>query len=108
MNRKPPENATILPPSLHALFWEFDAGSLRLESDRDLIVRRILTRGRWADVQWLRRTLGDEAIRRWIVTTRGRPLDAPQLRFWQLVLDLPSPDVDAWLALPERAVWDGR
>lgn len=97
-----------LPDFLGNLFWEHDFADLDRREDHDLIVGRILTRGSWDAVSWLRREKGEEAIRQWIERTRGRALDRRRLRYWQLVLDLPADEVDAWLAAREPDVWGRR
>lgn len=97
-----------LPDFLGNLFWEHDFADLDRREDHDLIVGRILTRGSWDAVSWLRREEGEEAIRRWIERTRGRALDRRRLRYWQLVLELPGDEVDAWLTAREPDIWGRR
>jgi hypothetical protein len=97
-----------LPPSVAALFWECDEGSVRWDRHRDAVVERVLARGDWESIQWLRRTAGDAVVREVVVRTRGRSLSPEQLRLWQLLLALPDGDVRAWLALESRRVWDRR
>ncbi|MFP3941372.1 MAG: DUF6922 domain-containing protein [Thermoanaerobaculia bacterium] len=97
-----------LPGSLRGLFWEYDFDSLSWEQDRDLIFRRVLVDGPWEAVQWLRRRVGDAALRAWIREHRGRGLSRRQLRFWQLVLDLPEEEVDAWLEPRRGDPWERR
>jgi len=97
-----------LPATVRDLFWDVDSRALRWDRDRDLILGRVLAAGPWDTVLWLRQRLGDEALRDWILRHRGRGLSPRQLRFWQLILDLPSRQVDQWLRGPERAVWDHR
>lgn len=46
-------------------------------------------------------------IRDWIVRNEGRQLSGPQLRFWETVIGLPEDRVSAWLATPERRIWEG-
>ncbi len=100
--------ATRLPRSLRRLFWDYDFAQLKWETDTDLIIGRILSAGDWASVCWLRARLPRPALREWIARRRGAGLSARQLRFWELILDLPHSDVDAWLADPARQIWDGR
>jgi hypothetical protein len=100
--------ATRLPDWLQSLFWEYHAEDLTWENDRDLIIRRILTSGTWDTVVWLRSQVGDTGLREWIERHDGRGLSPRQLRFWELVLDLPHEQVSAWLMSKQRAVWDGR
>lgn len=97
-----------LPEELRGLFWEYDFDDLSWEEDRDLIFRRVLSDGPWEMVQWLQRRAGDPAVREWIREHRGRPLSREQLRFWQLILDLPDAEVDAWLKAREQDPWERR
>lgn len=104
MNDLPKE----LPPLVRRLFWDCDPGDLSWEAHHDFIVERILSRGDWDSIQWLRRLIGDERIGEVIRRHRGRNLSPPQIRLWQLILDLPEDEVGAWLSAPSRALWDGR
>ena len=97
-----------LPPSGGRLFWDCRETAVSLEAHGPFVIGRVLSHGGWEDVRWLRRAAGDDAIRRFLRESRGRGLERPQLRYWQLILDLPEAEVDAWLAMPGRAVWDAR
>jgi hypothetical protein len=97
-----------LPEALRGLFWEYDFDELSWEEDRDLIFKRVLSAGPWDTVRWLRRHAGDEALRAWIRHHQGRSLSRRQLRFWQLILDLPPKEVDAWLEDREPDLWERR
>jgi hypothetical protein len=103
-----PAAAEPLPELLRGLFWEYDFDRLSWTSDRDLVLRRVLSEGPWEAVLWLRRRAGDEVLRQWILAHRGRGLDRRQLRFWQLILDLPGDEVDRWLAGREPDPWEHR
>ena len=100
--------ANALPPVLGALFWDCDFSQLDWQTHRDFIVRRVLVEGDWDAVCWLRRELGDTALREWILQHQGRALSPQQLRFWELILDLPKDEVDRWLQTEARAIWEGR
>lgn len=98
----------MLPEAIAHLFWEYDVRQLRWSADRDLVIGKILTRGTWDDLRWLRAKVSDDELRRWILRSRGRGLSPRQIRYWQLVLELPAEEVDAWLAEPGRKVWHER
>lgn len=97
-----------LPKNLRVLFPEYDFDSLEWEADRDLVISRVLAKGDWDAVCWVRERLGDVQLQSWIERRRGRGLDAAQLRFWELVLGIPRRQVNEWLRAPERQVWEQR
>jgi len=99
---------TELSPFLEAFFWDYDFAALTWESDRDLIVARVLAAGDWDAVSWLRSQLGDAALRQWLLEHHGGSLSPQRLRFWQLILRLPRRQVDAWLNAEGRITWDSR
>jgi hypothetical protein len=97
-----------LTRSLRPLFWDYDFADLTWESDRDLIIGRILAAGNWDALRWLKRQLPDPELRIWLAHRRGAGLSNRQLRFWELILDLPHRQVNSWLAHPGRRIWEGR
>jgi hypothetical protein len=97
-----------LPRHLKSVFWEYDFDRLRWEQDRDLIIARVLASGDWKSIQWLRSHVGPPTLRQWIVDHRGRGLDPRRLRFWELVLNLPHRQVNAWLKEMDRDGWHRR
>lgn len=97
-----------LPETLRKLFWDHDFDRLSWERDQDLITARVLVSGPWPSIRWLRRRLGDDGLKRWILSRHGRGLSPQQLRFWQLILDLPSQAVDTWLAAAATDPWHCR
>ncbi len=108
MSVPPTDIPDALPEPVQALFWEYDVDALSWKADRDLIIHRVLTEGDWEAVTWLRARLGDEALRVWIVEREGGALSPRQLRFWQLVLNLPAARVDAWIKTRQSSVWEER
>ena len=107
-NSKSPVRNRALSAALRPLFWDYDVAKLRWPRDRELVIARVLQKGTWDNLCWLRRRAGDRALRAWIIRRRGRGLDPPDLRFWELILHIPRCTVNAWLADPERPVWDRR
>jgi len=97
-----------LPKSLKSLFWDCDFGSLDLNGHRSFVIRRVLDRGDWDAITWLRRTIGDAVIRGWLLLKNGGRLDARKLRFWGLILDLPSARVEEWVRKARASTWHGR
>ena len=97
-----------LPKHLKALFWDYRFHQLSWQRDRDLVISRILEHGDWEAVQWLRGTVTAEQLRQWILDRQGRGLDARQLRFWELVLDLPRRQVNRWIKSLQQNPWHQR
>jgi len=98
----------LLPDLLRSLFWDYDYDALEWEKDRHLIVRRILQNGNWPAVCWLRATLGDEAVRDWLLKHTGGRLSPRKLRYWEVAVDLPGPDVNKWINLTKESPWERR
>ena len=97
-----------LPHEMQSLFWDCDFASVRLDQHRSFIIRRILDRGDWDAITWLRRAIGDDAIRGWFLEKSGHGLDPRKLRFWGLILGLPTPTVDEWVQNARKSSWHGR
>ena len=99
---------SVLPDLLRGLFWDCQFDDLELPRDQPFVIGRVLSAGSWSQIGWLRQNVGDECLRDWICACEGRPLAPPQLRFWELILDLPAPQVDQWLACQSRTTWNQR
>ncbi len=97
-----------LPDHIRRLFWDCKADELLWQQHFEFIIGRILLRGTWEDVSWLRVRVGDDRIKTWFEKTRGQDLEPRQIRFWQNVLSIPESTVTTWLSSPERAIWDRR
>ena len=102
------EAVSGLPPGVQSLFWDYPEGRVSLDRDRDFVIDRVLSAGEWEAIRWLRREVGGEAIRAYLLRTRGRRLSPRQLRLWQVLLDLPKEEVDGWVNDAARRHWDAR
>lgn len=100
--------SAALPVALRPLFWDLPAGRLNLVRDRDLVISRVLTRGGWRDASILRRRMGDQGLREWILRTSARGLSPAQVRFWELILELPGEQADRWVRSARASVWERR
>lgn len=96
----------VLPELLRELFWDCQFDEFRLPRDLTFVLGRVLTSGSWSQIGWLRERVGDDGLRHWICQHEGRTLDLRQLRFWELILDLPAEQVNKWLARRTSSVWD--
>jgi hypothetical protein len=96
-----------LPEILRPLFWDCDFDQLTWSEHRDFVVGRVLSAGSWNAIDWLRARHSDLDLRQWIERRQGRGLTPQQLRFWELVLEMPSTRIDAWLESPGRRISEG-
>ncbi|MBN2117499.1 MAG: hypothetical protein JW730_13060 [Anaerolineales bacterium] len=97
-----------LPKSLKPFFWDYPFSKLSLNTDRDLIIRRVLSSGSWDAVCWVRKEIGDENLKKWLIAHKGRGLSPRQLRFWELILDLPKRQVNTWVRVARETPWGKR
>jgi len=97
-----------LPALLRPFFWDYEFKTLTWDDDHDLIIARVLASGTWEAITWLRTRMEDQALREWIEHHRGNGLSPRQLRFWELMLNLPHRQVNAWLRAEGRKIWDRR
>ena len=97
-----------LPEQLRPLFWDYSFSQLSFAKDRDLIIRRVLANGSWDTVRWLRKRLGDQEVRKWLISHSGRGLTPQQLRFWGVLYDLPARQVNQWVKAAQLGVWGKR
>lgn len=102
------EETVELPELLGRYFWDYAPGRLTWPESRHTIIWRLLEKGGFDAVRWLRRHVGDEGIREFIIERRGRGIDPKRLRYWELILDLPKEQVDAWIATAMRNPWNQR
>lgn len=90
------------------LFWDYPARSIRPETDRDLVVRRVTAEGGWREMSLLRSRIGDQAIRDVIERTEARGLSPQRIRFWELILGLPARRANAWVRHARESAWERR
>jgi hypothetical protein len=101
------ENYTDLK-LLAPIFWDVDVEQLSWKTNRDFIIRRVLTHGNMEMIRWLRVTLGNEELVRWLKKHDGAGLSPRQLRFWEVILDLPDRLVDGWIKKDADSIWRQR
>jgi len=105
-----PRAATALPRSVASLFWDYPERRLSLarDRDRDLVIRRILAEGGLQHMRFIRRRVGDEAIREVLLRSQARGLSPQRIRFWQLLLDVPTRVANAWVRSAPAGTWARR
>ncbi|HEX7671443.1 MAG TPA: hypothetical protein VF395_17740 [Polyangiaceae bacterium] len=74
-----------VPDEVARLFWDVDPASVDLDRHRDYVMERIMDRGTWEAMRWLRRTYPREALADFLLR-KGKRLIAPRERaYWALV-----------------------
>ena len=101
-------NNSGLPEHFRQYFWDCDFNTVTWRKNKADIVLRVLVRGTWDDVKWVREKAGDKWLREWLVARKGRALERPDLRFWGLILRIPRRQVTSWLNDEARQIWDRR
>ncbi len=97
-----------MPAPLRHLLWDYRGRRLRFDADRDLLVRRVLAEGGWNEIRLLRSRLGDDVLREVLVASRARGLSPPRIRFFELLLDLPARQANAWVRAARAGSWARR
>lgn len=98
----------FLPDNIRGLFWDCDPATVSLTKHRSFVIGRILDHGDWNAVSWLRKEIGDEAIRDWLEQKQGGQLGPRKLRFWELILGLPDEMVEVWISRRRSSSWERR
>ncbi|MEO8876775.1 MAG: hypothetical protein ABI461_14375, partial [Polyangiaceae bacterium] len=78
----------MLPELMRRLFWEIDDGAIDLEKHRDYVVERVMTRGGWDAMCWLRDVYPVPLLADFLRRKGGRL--APRERaYWSLITGEP-------------------
>jgi hypothetical protein len=79
-----------LPDEVRRLFWDVEPGSLDRDRHADYVMERIMTRGGWAAMQWLRSAYSIADLRAFLERKGGR-LAPRDLAYWCLWTGLDRP-----------------
>jgi hypothetical protein len=71
-----------LPEILRPLFWQGRLEDVNLVDHVDHVLLQVLANGDGRQIHWLRRRLGDDRIRKWIVARKGKGLSRMQMLRW--------------------------
>jgi hypothetical protein len=71
-----------LPELLRPLFWQSSLEDINFSKHIDHVMLHVITCGNASQVNWLRRRIGDEGIRTWIVARKGKGLTRKQMVRW--------------------------
>lgn len=76
------------PASVAKLFWEVDPCAVDLEAHRDYVLERVLSRGGWEAMQWLRATYSKAALASFIERKGHARLAPRELAYWSLIAEV--------------------
>jgi hypothetical protein len=77
-----------VPDAVSRLLWDVDLASLDLDRDRAFVFERVMSRGTWDAMTWLRARYDVEAIRAFVREQGARKLAPRALASWSLVAGL--------------------
>jgi hypothetical protein len=78
------------PESVRMLFWDVDPDGVRLDEHSDYVLERVMSRGRWDAMCWLRRTY-DMAVVADFLERKGKLLAPRERAYWSLIASVDVP-----------------
>jgi hypothetical protein len=99
-----------LPRFLSSLFWEYAAQSIDIVEHARAIMERVMERGSWESMIWLRKTYSGTELVSYLEDRGKRVLPPRELNYWALVCGIPFEKRKEWLkeALDRNDVWSTR
>ncbi|MEB2311264.1 MAG: hypothetical protein OZ921_01730 [Sorangiineae bacterium] len=79
---------TGLPDCVARLLWDMDVERLDLDRARKLIMERVMSRGGWEAMKWLRARSSREELAEYLLRRGALRLSPRDLAYWALVCDL--------------------
>ncbi len=73
-----------LPSEIALLFWDVEPETVDLRAHRDYVLERVMSRGGWAAMRWLRATYPAD-VRADFLRRKGHRLPARERAYWSLV-----------------------
>lgn len=93
-----------VPDDVLRLLWDVDVAHFDFESGRSLVIERVMSRGTWIAMNWLRRRYRNEVLADFVRSRGPRALAPRDLAYWALVCDVKLPrSVDAGGGRPRWA-----
>ena len=76
-----------LPDYIARLLWQIDPSTVDLHSHRDYVLERVMQRGGWDAMRWLRRTYSRDALADFL-RRRGDRLPPRERAYWSVAADV--------------------
>jgi hypothetical protein len=80
--------APALPDFVARLLWDVDLATIDARRDAALIFERVMSRGTWDAMKWLRATYPRSALADFVCGEGGRRLSPRDRAYWALVCDV--------------------
>lgn len=74
-----------VPEDLESLFWEVDPSTIDLRLHADYVMERVMVRGPWRAMTWLRRTYPEAALAEFVRRKGSTCLPPREHAYWALV-----------------------
>ena len=82
--------ASSLPAAVRERFSGYDDAELSAATHRDFLIARLMEEGDGAELRWLSRACGRDALVSLLARRGGRALSRRSRAFWERVLDVRS------------------
>ena len=86
----PPSLPPSLPVEVARPFWDVDPIDVDLVQNADYVMERVMLRGGWEAMRWLRATYARAALADFIERKGRRRLSPRELAYWCLIAGLPD------------------
>ena len=99
-----------LPKFLHRFFWEYDPEKIEKDKHADLIKSRIMERGSWQAMVWLKSAYSDAELMDFLCRKGKKILPLRELNYWAMVSGVSDEMRKKWLkdAMKEKNIWKER
>ena len=74
----------MVPADVRRLFWDVDPDTVDLERHRDYVIERVMLRGGWEPMRWLRATYSCDLLRDFL-ERKGTRIPPRERAYWSLV-----------------------
>lgn len=103
-------NNTQIPEFVFSLFWEYDKETINIFEHADLIIGRIMERGTWASMLWLRKTYSEKKLVSFLEKKGRQALSPRELNYWALIAGVPVEKREKWIkeSREKPHVWGAR
>jgi hypothetical protein len=98
-----------IPEFLQPFFWEYTHQNIDTARHASTIMARIMERGSWEAMVWLKKTYSPEQIKNFLIHKGKDSLPPRELNYWLLISEVPSAEREKLVesAKAKHALWRG-